>query len=101
MLNENKAIYGNKKLSQLIKKRMTTTIVGIIASFEEVFDESFPDNYDKATKEELEFQDKFDEFRESAFDKGNHQLRELLKDLEQFKIEYSGYQYQFVKKRNE
>jgi hypothetical protein len=98
---ENKYKFGQRKLNDIIKKRMTTTIIGIIASFEQVFDKSFPENYDKATKEELDFQDKFEEFRESALDKGNRQLRELLRDIEQFNIDYVGYQLELRKKDGE
>jgi len=96
--DDNRLKHGSKKLGQEVKKRMTTTIVGIIASFEKHFEHRFPENYDKATDEEIKFEAEFSDFREEAFDKGNHQLRELLKELELYDVEYVGYQVEFHKK---
>jgi hypothetical protein len=60
-------------LYELMKKRITTTMIGSLASIEESLELT---------------DDEYSELRQEILDKGNAQIRELKKDLEQFEISY-------------
>jgi|LakMenE01Jun11ns_1017448.scaffolds.fasta_scaffold8730045_2 hypothetical protein len=61
------------QLYELMKKRITTTMIGALASIEKMLD-----------LEDEEYED----LRQDILDKGNAQIRELRKDLECYEVKY-------------
>lgn len=76
---------GHIALYELIKKRLTTTMIGALASIEE----------------SLELDDEeYSQLRQDILDKGNAQIRELRKDLDNFEISYKKIYFVPIRRKN-
>lgn len=91
-LEINKSKY---RLSDNIKKKIETTMIGSLSSIEKYF--GFLWENDKLTEEEkAKYRALYNELRSEILDKGNHQLRNVDAELANYTIKFEGYRYQFT-----
>lgn len=91
-LEENKS---KSRLSDNIKKKIETTMIGSLSSIEKYF--GFLWENDKLTEEEkAKYRGLYNELRSEILDKGNHQLRNVDAELANYTIKFEGYRYQFT-----
>lgn len=83
-------------LSDELKKRIKTTMIGSIAIIEEYF--SFL--WEQDSKNSDQFREIFQEVRSKILDRGNNQLRSVDSDLSKYKIETKYVNYTFPVKRD-
>ena len=86
---------SRRQLEISVEKRLKTTMIGAIASIEEAFGWLF--NYgDPQTPQEKENYETFQELRNEILDKGNRQIRELGKDLDNYSIVWHKFKTHFI-----
>lgn len=78
---------SKKRLSNIMKKKIQTTMIGAISSIEEHF--SFLLN--GSDEQSKAMQEVFQKVRSEILDKGNHQLRNVDVELSQYDIEWLRY----------
>jgi len=84
------AEYSWQKLADMIKRRMTTTMIGALDKFEKEFGDLW--NADNASAEDRA---KWSKIRKQVLDNGNNQLRILLDELENFDVNWLRYRMEF------
>ena len=97
---ENQREAHRNRLKQLIKKKMTTIMVGAIDEFEKMFGENWGhglDNDDK-TDEQLDLAAAWNICRDKIFDRGNIQIRGMEKEIDTYEVELIRYESNFVNK---
>jgi septation ring formation regulator EzrA len=73
------------RLLKIAIKKIQTTMIGALSAFEEKF---------RSTIERSpEFRELYNEARQRILDNGNHQIRNLETELEQYTVEWNRYQY--------
>lgn len=81
------------KLIQIIEKKFQTTFIGALSAIEEYFGQLW--GHDKSTSartvSEREWYDKFQELRAKILDNGNNQARAVVNELQQYLINWQGY----------
>ncbi len=89
---------GKNKLKQDIKKKITTTMIGALSSFEKRFGRLWgidkPDE-EELTQQEQRFLDIWLEVREEILDRGNAQIGAAQANLDTYNIESMRYHYKF------
>ena len=91
---------SRKRLKEIVEKRIRTTMIGALAELERSsFGKLF--GYDKTnlTEEERKWKIIWDEIRTNILNQGNNQLREAVRDLEQFEAKFKPYRTEFIVKR--
>ena len=78
---------GEDKLSKLVKKKIQTTMIGSLSTFEKHLGEVLEDN------EEL--QNLYNKARSEILDKGNYQLRNVDSDFKNFIVKEKIRHYEF------
>lgn len=79
-------------LEAAIIKKINTTMIGSISDVEEFFDFLWTGT---PTENKAQFKKIFQELRQSILDRGNHQIRKLKTDLNNFDVKSKVYTYQF------
>lgn len=96
-------IESEKKLCGFLRKKFNTTIIGSLASFEDLFGHlwGFGKNEEDLTEEELKWRDVWEEARTEILDKGNNNARSVQRELNKYKISQVRYITNFIIGRNE
>ncbi len=92
------------RLERLLKKRITTVMIGALDKFEKAFGYlwgSEKDDNEKLTKDEEENWRIWGQIRKQVLDGGNNQLRAMLRDLENFDVDFQGYYIEFKRQTPE
>lgn len=75
------------KLSKTLKKKIETTMIGSLSSFEKYFSDLLEEN--------SEIMNLYQMARSEILDKGNHQLRNIDSELENYVIKEKLHKYEF------
>tara|TARA_B100000902_G_C27321973_1_gene925351 strand:- start:9379 stop:9699 length:321 start_codon:yes stop_codon:yes gene_type:complete len=78
---------GEDKLSKTVKKKIQTTMIGALSTFEKYFGEILDSDAD--------MQDLYNKARSEILDKGNYQLRNIDVDMKNFIIKEKMNYYEF------
>jgi len=94
---------AKNKLKQDIKKKITTTMIGALSSFEKRFGKLW--GIDKPEEEELTPQQQrflqiWMEVREEILDRGNAQIGAVNANLENYNVEQAKFHYKFYQRRD-
>jgi len=76
---------SKKRLTKIAIKKIQTTMIGALSALEEKFSDYLENDH--------EFRLIYNEVRQRILDNGNHQIRNLEKELEQYAVEWLRYQY--------
>lgn len=96
---ENQREAHRNRLKQLIRKKMTTILVGTIDEFEKAFGVNWGhglEDEDK-TDEQLDLAVMWNICRNKIFDRGNIQIRGMEKELDTYDVELIRYESNFKK----
>ena len=86
----------NKKNSDIIRKKIETTMIGALARFEEGFGRLWGHGSDKKlSQDEIRNKIIWDNVRESILDHGNLQIRKALSELKGSKVDKLKYSYYY------
>lgn len=90
--------YSKKKLMETINKRMKTTMIGALDSFEKAFGHLWGHGLHESelTEEQKEFRKIWEETRAEVLDKGNNQLRASMGELANYTMQWNRYRMEFV-----
>jgi hypothetical protein len=102
-LNELKRkMQAQEKLKFNIAKKIRTTMIGALASFEDGFGYLWGIDLDdvEMTEDELKFRDLWEEIRAEILDKGNKQIHAAEDEISGYNLEWNGYIIDFIKKEN-
>lgn len=94
---ENQREAHRNRLKQLIRKKMTTILVGTIDEFEQAFGYNWGhglENDDK-TDEQLDLAVAWNICRDKIFDRGNIQIRGMEKEIDTYEVELIRYESTF------
>lgn len=95
---------AKNKLKQDIKKKITTTMIGALSSFEKRFGKLWgidrPEDEDLTPQEER-FLNIWLEVREEILDRGNAQIGAAQANLDNYNIETARYHYKFYQRRED
>ena len=101
---EHKSNKSKERLERALKKRMTTTMIGALDKFEKAFGYlwgSEKDDNEKLTKDEQDNWRIWGQIRKQVLDGGNNQLRSMLRDLENYEVDFKGYYVEFKRTTQE
>ena len=95
--------YAKNKLKQDARKKITTTMIGALSSFEKRFGRLW--GYEKGSEEELTVQEErflkiWLEVREEILDRGNAQIGAIQSNIENYNVEEPRYEYKFYNRRD-
>lgn len=86
-----------QKFLNVLRRKMTTTIIGSISALEEEFGDLWAENADSSNKEtQKNLEKRFKRARQKILDNGNNQLRAIENELKQYTIVWNGYELQFI-----
>jgi ATP-dependent DNA ligase len=85
---------SKSKLSDNIKKKIETTMIGSLSSVEKYFGFLW-ENENISEEQRAKYKEIYNEMRSEILDKGNHQLRNVDAELSNYSIKFDGYRYQF------
>ena len=92
--NEHKRkIYAQRRLEHNIIKKIKTTMIGALASFEDGFGFlwGIDLDYNELDKEQLELREVWEEIRREVLNKGNMQIRAAQDELSEYNTEWTGF----------
>ena len=95
---QNKAIYAKNKLKIEVEKRLKTTMIGALASFEEGFGEAIGLNSDNPTEKQERLCDVWEDVRKEILDRGNRQIKIALEEIDCYDVQYGGFKYKFLRR---
>ncbi len=94
---------GKNRLKQDIKKKITTTMIGALSSFEKRFGKLWGmdvENEEDLTPQQQKFLSIWLEVREEILDRGNAQIGAAQANLDGYNIESVKYHYKFYPRRD-
>lgn len=97
-IREQQQEYAREKLKQDVEKKINTTMIGALSSFEKTFGYLWGNEgqeNEPLTEDEEYFFQLWQEARESVLDKGNSQKRAILDELDNYTVSWNRYQYKF------
>jgi hypothetical protein len=80
------------RLEKIIKKKITTTMIGALDAVEKKFSFLWEDENGELQPEQVEFKEMYEDVRQRILDNGNAQIRSLRKELENYNVEWTRYQ---------
>lgn len=92
---ERQSLYSKNQIKAEFEKRIKTTMIGALSSFEKGFGEFIGLNNDNPTAKQQELCDTWEDVRQEILDRGNKQIRSMLDELDCYEIKYNRYQYKF------
>jgi hypothetical protein len=93
--------YDRRALKDFTRKKITTTMIGALDSFEKRFGRLWGQdkNEEDITEQEDRFYQIWSEVREEILDRGNAQIGAANKELDMYNIEKQRYQIKFINRR--
>lgn len=94
---------GKRRLNDLLKKHMTTLMIGAIAEFEKSFGEDWGHGLVDEERNDDQLDDKavWNQCREKIMDLGNKLIKEVNKELNNYNVESVKYQIKFYPKEEQ
>lgn len=101
--NYKRKLYAQQRLESNIVKKIKTTMIGALASFEDGFGHlwGIDKNENELDQEELKFSDLWEEIRCEILNKGNMQIRAAQDEISEYNTEWNGYKIDFIKKEQD
>lgn len=89
---------SRKRLDKILSTKMNTTFVGAIAAFEKCFGFLWGQTkkHEERTEEELEFYEIWKQVRDEILNNGNHQLRALKNELQNYEVSWNRHKITIV-----
>jgi hypothetical protein len=102
-LAEREEAASKQRLKNDIQKKMKTTMIGALASFEETFGHLWGHNksVSSLTKDEKHMRELWDITRTEILDKGNNQVRMALSEISQYSLKWNKYHVDLTIKKFE
>jgi hypothetical protein len=99
--NEERIVQSSKrKLREIVEKRIRTTMIGALAEIERSeFGKMFGFGKTKLSDEERRWKMLWDELRTNILNQGNNQLRESMREIENFDARFKPYRTDFIIRR--
>lgn len=94
----------NEKLKKDTKRRITTTMIGALSSFENRFGRLWghqKEEGENLTPQEERFFEIWQDVREEILDRGNAQIGASNQDIDTYNIEKQRYQIKFINKERQ
>jgi len=90
-------LYSKQKLETNMEKKIKTTMIGALATFEDYFAElwGYDKPYNKLTEEEQHYRDMWEDVRNDVLNKGNHQSRLALTELQEYDVTWNKHKVEF------
>jgi hypothetical protein len=90
--------FSKKKLSNAVKKRFDTTIIGTLSIFENFFGHLWGHglHYDQLTDDQKDFRSIWEEVRTKILDHGNNHSRGAMNEISNYTISWNRYVMNFV-----
>lgn len=91
---KNKELYkkdSNDRLRKNAEKKIRTTFIGAIDSFEKLFGHLWGAGKKDLTHQEKMWKEVWETARKEVLDKGNNQLRALRSEIEEYTVEWNQY----------
>jgi hypothetical protein len=84
---------SKQRLENIISKKMRTTFIGALSQFEQHFGEMWGHGLPphECTQEQLQLREVWQRLRNNVLNNGNHQLRTLSIELQQYDIVWNRY----------
>ncbi len=96
--------HDKNKLKQDAKRKITTTMIGALSSFENRFGRLWGHQKEEGedlTPQEERFFEIWQDVREEILDRGNAQIGALNQELDMYNVERQRYQIKFVQRRQD
>lgn len=96
-------LYAQKRLEHNITKKIKTTMIGALASFEDAFGYlwGIDRDYEDLDNDELELREAWEETRRDILNKGNMQIRAAQDEISEYDTEWNRYTIEFITQRNQ
>ncbi len=93
---------GKRRLNDVLKKMLTTLMIGSIAEFEKHFGEDWGHGLSDDERNDDQLDDKavWNQCREKVMDLGNRLIKEMTKELSNYNVEAVKYQLKFYPKKD-
>lgn len=91
---EKQGLYSRNKLKDDFKKKITTTMIGALASIEKYFGERLDLNVEKVDED-------WEDCRQEILDRGNKQIRAMMDELDCYDVTWNKYKYNFKIRRED
>lgn len=87
---------SKKKLMNEIQKKIKTTMIGALATFESTFGHLWGHNKDveSLTAEEKQLREMWEQARTTVLDKGNNQARMAMSEIAQYTLVWNKYHFE-------
>lgn len=83
---------SKERLLKICTTKIRTTMIGALESIEKRLSQYYNvEEGQKPTNEQLAIKRLYDEMRQEILDKGNHQIRNIEKEFEQYEIDWKRY----------
>lgn len=94
---------SKKRLKDDVKKKIKTTMIGALASFEKGFGDlmGLEKDEESLSANQKKLQDIWYNVREEILDRGNLQIHSILDEIDNYNITWDGYNYNFIIKGNQ
>ncbi len=96
--------HDKERLKQVAKSKITTTMVGALASFENRFGRLWGHEKEEGedlTPQEERFYEIWQDVREEILDRGNAQIGGFNQEADSYNIEKTRYQVKFIQRRQD
>lgn len=84
---------SKERLEKIATKKVTTTMIGALSSFEEEFGHLWGQGKTSLSANEELMRNIWNEVRKKILDTGNNQIKNLKEEFSQYTIEWNRYQY--------
>ena len=84
-----------------MEKKVKTTMIGALASFEKEFGSLWGHDAEKLSDEEQYWLDRWDDVRTEILNNGNNQIRAAMEEIAQYTLTWNRYQTDFIVKKQE
>jgi hypothetical protein len=98
-----KKMYAKNRLEFNITKKIRTTMIGAIATFEDIFGGLWGIDLEdqELTPKQAKYRDMWEEARREILNKGNMQIRAAHDEISEYDTEWNRYKIDFIKKDKE
>ena len=87
---------SKKRLAKCIEKKCKTTMIGAIASFEEVFGVLWGHGNEQLSQEEQYWLEKWEEARTLVLNNGNNQIRAAMDEVDEYTVSWNRHRIDFI-----
>ena len=88
--------YSKEKFIQLLEAKTKTAAIGTLASIEESFGKLWGHDQNDPSEGQMQNREAWQQLRTEILDKIHEQKRQLINELEQYQMEWTRYQVEFL-----